>query len=525
MRGMDSNLVDSFDYDLAVGHVRTDVLTDFIIAPQYSAVFTFVADELIDTVKRMLRNAEYSSGILLRIDIPKATGLSRPGAILTPIDRVVYQLLADAIGPLIESQLDRTRVFSYVFLEEDSEFHMFKSHDECWRDMQDALQAKCQDTDFPIVLKTDIAAYFERIYQHNLINLLRSSGCDSRIANFLEDELLEFTNRNSHGILQGMFPSDLLGNFYLASLDSYLRIREIPSIRFVDDLYLFFPNKLNAQKGLIELCRILRSEGLNLNESKTRIDNAENLIEEETEIDRLFMLAKQEICDTDLPILIESQYGFQTAWVPGDVVLEPVQIELQAVEDLYTEGIADERKSEKVERFCLPYLAQVQNTVAIEMSLDNITARPHLSKVYCNYLMNLIKDNTEISAGLESIISGQDIPYDWSLIWPIVVLTEADTVSNIIVDKAIQIVQDTNRIESLRSTAVFLAAKHGTAAQRRILKNRYESEPSSFVREAILFASKYFPTDERNSCIRAWGSHSVTNLLIAQAVRVSSSTQ
>lgn len=520
---MDHNLVDTLNYDLAIGHVRTDVLTDFIIAPQYSAIFTYVADELIDTIKRLLRNAEYASGIPLRVEIPKSTGLGRPGAILLPIDRVIYQLLADSISSLVESQLDRTRVFSNVLLDEDPEFQMFKSHNECWRDMQDALQTRCQDTSLPVVLKTDIANYFERIYQHNLINLLRSSGCDTRIVNFLEQELLEFTNRDSHGILQGMFPSDLLGNFYLVGLDGILRIKGIPSIRFVDDLYLFFPNRFDAQKGLIELCRILRSEGLNLNESKTKIDGAENLIEEETEIDRLFALAKQEIRDTELPILIESQYGFQTTWLPGEVVLEPPQIELQAVEDLYTEGIADERKSEKVERFCLPYLAQVQNTIAVERSLENIRIRPHLSKTYCNYLMYLIQGNEEISEGLENIISSQDIPYDWSLIWPIVVLTKADSLSNTMVDRAIQIIQDTSRIESLRSSAVFLAAKHGTAAQRRILRNRYESEPSAFVREAILFASKYFPTAERNSCTKAWGIHSITNSLIAQAVRVSSS--
>lgn len=519
---MDPNLVDSLNFDLAIGHIRTDVLTDFIIAPQYSAIYTYVADESIEIVKRLLRNAEYNSSIPLRVEIPKASGLSRPGAILTPIDRIVYQLLVDAVGTLVESQLDRTRVFSNVLLDEDPDFQMFRSHDECWRDKQDALQRRCYDRSLPVVIRTDIANYFERIYQHNLINLLRSSGCDSRIVNFLEDELKEFTSGDSHGILQGMFPSDLLGNFYLASLDDSLRIKDIPSIRYVDDLYLFFPNKLDAQKELIELCRILRTEGLNLNQSKTKIDDAVNLIEEETELDRLFALAKQEIRDTVLPVQIKSSYGFQTAWVPGEVILEPQQIELQAVENLYVEGIADQYKSEKVEKFCLPYLAQVQNVVAVERSLENIVARPYLSKIYCNYLMHLVKGNSEISERLEAIIASQDIPYDWTLIWPIVVLTEADIVSAGMVDKAIQILQDTNKIESLRSTAVFLIAKHGTATQRRILKNRYEAEPSSFVREAILFASRYFPTDERNSCIRAWGIHSTTNSLIAQAVRISS---
>ena len=58
MRGMDPNLVDSLNFDLAIGHIRTDVFTDFIIATQYSAIYTYVADESIEIVKRLLRNAE-----------------------------------------------------------------------------------------------------------------------------------------------------------------------------------------------------------------------------------------------------------------------------------------------------------------------------------------------------------------------------------------------------------------------------------------------------------------------------------
>lgn len=385
---------------------------------------------------------------------------------------------------------------------------MFRSHDECWQEMQAALQDKCQDVNWPFVVKSDIANYFERIYQHNLINLLRSSGCDSRVVNLLEEVLLEFTGRDSHGILQGMFPSDFLGNFYLASLDDALRVKEIPSIRYVDDLCLFFPNELTAKKGLIYLCKILRYEGLNVNESKTDVLDSNRLIEEETEIDRLFARAKQEVRETELPVEIESQYGFQTIWLPGEVVLEPAQVELQAVEDLYVEGVQDEHRAEKVEKFCLPYLGGVGNTRAVDNSLGNILLRPHLSRVYCSYLLRFVKDNTYVSQRLESVIASPEMPYDWSLIWPIATLTEASSVSTDTVDKAIQILHDVDRADALRRASVYLVAKHGTVGQRRIIRYRYESEPSAFVREAILFASKYFPTDERNSCIRAWGSHS-----------------
>ena len=151
--------------------------------------------------------------------------------------------------------------------------------------------------------------------------------------------------------------------------------------------------------------------------------------------------------------------------------------------------------------------------------------RPHLSRVYCNYLMHFVRDNTEVSQQLESIVASPEMPYDWSLIWPIATLTEASTVSSQTVDRAIQILQDVDRSDALRSASVFLAARHGTVGQRRIIRHRYDSEPSAFVREAILFASRYFPTGERNSCLKAWGSHSVTNSLIARAVRISNRDQ
>jgi hypothetical protein len=398
---------------------------------------------------------------------------------------------------------------------------MFKPAHESWNNLQDSLKEKCEDNNLCYVVKADITCFFERIYQHNLINLLRASDCDPRIVNLLEKLLLAFTENDSHGILQGMFPSDFLGNFYLASLDSYLAVQDVPFVRYVDDIYLFYRSQKKAKEGLVALCRILRDEGLNLNESKTKIIKTDELIAEETDVDRLFDKAKKEIRDIGTEVFLETPYGFQSIWLTGEEGLSEEKVQLAAIEELYNTDTDEEVDLEKIEKFCLPYLAQTHNDIAVTKSLEGITLKPHLSKIYCSYLMPFARNDINISRKLESILINDDLPYEWSLIWPIAALIDVDSIESRTVTQALRILENRQRLDGLRGLAAYLVAKHGNAGQRRLLKHQYDQEPSSYVKGALLFSSKYFPTNERNSCLSAWGSHSTTNSLIAKAIRAS----
>jgi hypothetical protein len=73
--------------------------------------------------------------------------------------------------------------------------------------------------------------------------------------------------------------------------------------------------------------------------------------------------------------------------------------------------------------------------------------------------------------------------------------------------------------ETVRALASIYVGSHGTAAQRRILKMRYPDEGSAYVRGAILYSSRYFPTNEREACLTSWGGHTPTNRLIAKTVK------
>ena len=517
MPGLDPQIIDQLNPKLAVGRIKTDIHTDFILAPHYSAVYEHAADDLWEVTRRQLRSGAYEPELPITIDVPKRNGLTRPGSILSPSDRLIYQAIVDLIAPAAESEIDRTRVFSNVLFKRDPEFQMFEPNHIWWPKFQKAINKNCSDHRFSYVIKGDIANYFERIYQHLLINLLHGSGCDSKAVTFLERLLSAFMEKDSHGIIQGIFPSDFLGNFGMCGVDADLEDRGISFVRFVDDLYLFFPSLDSARKGLVDLCRTLRNEGLHLNESKSEIVKTADLLHQETELDRMFNEARQEAEDS---LEMTEMYGFQTFWKSEDEEATEEDIELQAVEKLYEQVITvGDTQAEKIERFCLPMLSATGSETAIERSLKGISERPYLSQMYCSYLTRFAGSNADIVRGLESLIRKGEVIFDWQLMWPVAALIGAKNVSPRTVSAAFGLLRTPIRSIALRALCALLIAKHGTAGQRHNLRNHYSEEASPYVRGSILFSSRYFPAPERNTCLSTWRGHSPMNTLIAQAVK------
>lgn len=240
MAGLDPSVIASFSKDQTIGRVRTDIQTDFIFAPQYKLLFDYAADDLWGEVINQLRSGTYTPSTLITAEVPKPSGLTRPGSILYPIDRILYQAMADYLAPMIDPLLDGTRVYSYRILDNDPELQMFQSRGESYEQFKAAVTALCNSGKATYAITTDIASYFIHLNHHTLENLLEASGVSKSLNSLLVKTVLEtWSGRFSYGIPQGMFPSDLLGNFYLSTLDTYLASQNIPSLRYVDDLVLF----------------------------------------------------------------------------------------------------------------------------------------------------------------------------------------------------------------------------------------------------------------------------------------------
>ena len=177
------------------------------------------------------------------------------------------------------------------------------------------------------------------------------------------------------------FPLHFLGNIYLCPLDADLENREIPSTRYVDDLYLFFRNQDDARRHLVSLCSHLRREGLTLNEAKTSVTTAEAVVLEETALDRMFDAAREEF-ETEEASTTDNIYGFAIEWAPveqdEDSEEDMEDIETKALKSLFGERKRKPYDLERIDKFCLPILAAAKSDVAIDVSLKGITARPRL---------------------------------------------------------------------------------------------------------------------------------------------------
>lgn len=515
MAGLSEDLIKDLNYEQAINRISSDIRTDFIFAPHYSVIFKYASDDLWAKLKEFLKSGTYNPQLPITIEVPKKSKLTRPGSILNPLDRLLYQCIADEIADEIENSLDREAVFSHRLMHDTISIRMFESPSACYAELKNQITELCNDGTYQYVLVTDIASYFERIYQHVLINLLRSTQCRTEYISLLEKILSALTSKDSHGIIQGVYPSDLLGNYYLSAFDSYLKVNNLKFFRYVDDYWIFFSTLEEAEKALVDMCTYVRKDGLYLNEYKTKIIETQKLHHEETEVDRMFDKAKEEYA----PWVGPSSY--YDSFEPFEIdYISAMEQEISATIDLYLSCVEDDNLAEKIEKFCLPIFASFKSTVAVQGSINSILQRPHLTDKYSQYLTALFDVDSNIIEEVEKMFLENKLIYEWQMMWILGMFYHSKKLSMRMVDKAYSILIDYNISQAVRAICALIVSKHGDGPKRRFIRNHYSSEPSTYVKEAILYSTKFFPSpDDRNSCIKVWETHSDINRLIALALR------
>lgn len=522
MPGLDSTIVQQIDNERVIAHVKADIRSDFILAPHYNAIFSRAGEALWERLKQQLAAGTCQPALPITMSVPKERFFTRPGSILQPADRFLYQALVDNVFDELEGSLDRERSFSHVPSDEAGQ--MFQPNHQSWERFQTRVAEICDASQF--ILKADISHYFERLPQHHLVNLMAAAGCAPEVVGLLEEMMLAFRERNSFGIIQGVYPSDALGNFFLSDFDAYCELTNIMSARYIDDIYMGFPSEAEARQGLASLIETLRKDGLHLNEYKTKIRRAGEVIREETAVDRLFDEVRREIGD-DETYQRSSPYGFEVEWEDEGDEEEVDEGDKDDEDDDDHENAAVERLMEKIgdypnqedqiEKFCLPILRSAASDSAVEHVVENLKEKQHQTRLYFSYISKFVRSNEDVTDALEELVSDNTVS-DYQRMFLLAALLRARTVERSTVNTAIQWLQNGRVAKETRAMAAIFAAKHGVAQQKRTVRTSYEDEPSDYVRSAILFSAKYLTPAERKTCKRAWGGLSTINTLVAKTI-------
>ncbi|QFI61951.1 hypothetical protein D0Y83_00620 [Qipengyuania flava] len=522
---------EKLDFDLALKRIKNDLKTDFIYAPHLGLIFSKAGDDLIGALKADLSTNGYAPGLPLTMEVPKSFRIpvgttkrlgpayTRPGSILGPKDRLMYQAFADIAAPIIDGGLDGARSFSHQISTDKAEA-MFQPTRKCWNDLQSKLTEHSNSDDVQYVMRLDIANYFGSINQHLLINVLSDAGLEKWASERLEVTLTALTGaRSSRAIIQGVFPSDLFGNFYMAPVDRFLDDLGVRSARYVDDLYIFVESVDAADKLMRELIPFLRSYDLSLNESKSSILPKNLLATMEPDLEALFQAAVDEISDQFDDEDFDADYGFQSEWEDeeeeGEAEEPHDDIELSATIQLFNSMDQYPGQEENVERFCLPLFAKADSPHAISHVIDAFRKRPAMAQIYSSYLANFL-DNSIVREFMNSLTQDEML-HDWQKMWVLAAMMLGDKPEDGQIKIALDLLKDGNRHEALRAVAGYFVGRFGDNTRRNNLRGTYMQQ-TPYVQAAIYASSRFWPGVEAGNARATWGANGLLNQLLTKAM-------
>lgn len=528
--GIDSERTGKIDWPLATRRVLADTKSDFIHAPHLRFIFQKAGDELARLLISELNAGTYSPSLPVHMEVPKSASMrtdksshssivfSRQGSILLPKDRLLLQALADQAAPYVGQAVDKERSFSHRLAPANSDA-MFLATRVCWNTFQKGLAAARSKPQNRYVIKVDVVNYFGSINQHLLVNRLQGQGMDKPLSERLEALLVAFTgHRSSRGILQGLVPTDLLGEFYLTPTDRFLKERQVDSLRYVDDIYIFVETSDAAERLVRELIPQLRGYDLVINEGKCVFMPAQLLITEEPDLEDLFRDAIEEVSAQVEEKDFSADYGFQSEWDDeDDEDYDAVDLELAATIELFDSAEKYEKRAENIERFCLPLFAKAGSDYALDHVEDVFESRPSMAQIYAAYMSNFLEKKWTV-AFLKELFANASLG-DWQRMWVGAALLSLQTAEDDLVSVAAAILRDPARHEALRAVAAIIIGRFGDADRRTSLFATYQTVGSAYIQLAIFFASKDWPGVERRNAEAAWSQHSDLHRLLSTALK------
>ena len=497
---MSKELAELLNLELAWKRVKSDI-PDRVFTRNPFEIKLIEGDlsGYLDDLNGRIRNDTYNPKLPNTCDVPKGGWLVRPGSILSVDDRIAYYACLGACLPNIYETLEWSQGIvdcSYEISNEFENAKWLRNQFIGWTKFRTMSLEKIE-TGISHVITTDISNYYENVNIGTLISDLKNAHVDNDIVNLLGKCLNKWAQSVGKGIPQGYAPSDFLGKLYLNSVDMNFRAMGYEHLRYVDDIRIFCKDEVEAKKALVDLSKLLRARGLNLQSAKTEIhtsDNAKTIIDGVQPILQPIMENLNETLGIDNPYFSVAQVDELLEQMEGDTSIE-------VLTQAFLEHFIDAREEDfdkTLFHFLLKRLGKSKSDIAVAYCLKLLKTRPEETKHILKYFQSIDVVNQIEDLVVEFLRSVNAVyPYQnyQILEW---FSEQAENPSEDLLEIARRMAFDNSHPKYLRVVSRKLVGEFGTSADLERLESLYSELDDEMEKSNIICCLKNMELSRRN---------------------------
>jgi len=216
-----------------------------------------------EDIRKSLLEGTYQPSPVLRVEIPKVDGGTRPLGIPTVLDRLIQQAIARVLGP----------IFDHTFSESSFGFRPGRSAHDAVREAREYIREG-----YRLTVDMDLSKFFDTVNHDVLMYRVAGRVHDKRLLRLTGKYLRAGVEVNGRlqstmkGVPQGGPLSPLLANIMLDDLDKELETRGHRFVRYADDFIILVKSQCAGERVMISIRRFLeRKLKLKVNEKKSSV--------------------------------------------------------------------------------------------------------------------------------------------------------------------------------------------------------------------------------------------------------------